>query len=152
MPIVYLGIGSNMGRKKDNCEAALSRLSEHNITVLERSSLLETEPWGVRDQPGFINMAAKVETVLAPEELLRVLKKIEGDAGRTEGPRWGPRVIDLDILFYDDLVMHSASLEIPHPHITSREFVLKPLAEIAPDLLHPVLKKSIRELLDEISR
>ena len=112
--------------------------------------MIETEPWGVRDQPKFINMAAKMETSLGPEKLLNILKKIEVEMGRIPTIRWGPRVIDLDILFYDDLIMKTPDLEIPHPGIKDREFVLRPLAEIAPDKVHPVLKKSVKELLGEI--
>ena len=106
----------------------------------------------MKDQPRFINMAVKIETVLDPEDLLRLLKKIERDAGRTEGPRWGPRIIDLDILFYDHLIMKTDELEIPHPGIPEREFVLTPLAEIAPGLIHPVLKKPMKELLEKLTK
>ena len=114
--------------------------------------MIETEPWGITEQPKFINMAIKVKTDLEPGELLELLKKIESETGRQPGTRWGSRAIDLDILFYDDLIFKTVDLEIPHPAIAEREFVLKPLAEIAPDSVHPVLKKSIRELLDNISR
>ena len=152
MPIVYLGIGSNLGKRKDNCDAALRRLSENNIHILERSSAFETEPWGVKDQPKFINMTVKIETLLSPEDLLKLLKKIEHDGGRIDGPRWGPRVIDLDILLYDHLIMKTDELEIPHPGISDREFVLIPLTEIAPGLIHPVLKKSMKELLQELKK
>ena len=110
--------------------------------------MIETEPWGVPDQPLFINMAVSVKTVLSPDNLLALCKKIETDLGRTETILWGPRIIDLDILFYDDVITARPDLTIPHPHIKDRDFVLRPLAEIAPDLIHPVLKKSIKELLE----
>jgi len=145
----YIGIGSNLGMRKKNCEKAIQLVSRENISVLNRSEMLETEPWGIIDQPRFINMVMEVATDLAPEALLGLLKKIETDLGRTSTVRWGPRVIDLDILFYDDLVMKTAELEIPHPGIAGRYFVLKPLSEIAPEMVHPVLKKSIKDLLSQ---
>ena len=148
MSLAYIGIGSNLGNREENCLRAVSLLTEHGLTLLKRSSIIKTEPWGMEEQPSFINMAVAVETTLSPVKLLVVLKEIETDLGRIETFRWGPRIIDLDILFYDDLVMEKPALSIPHPHIKDREFVLKPLAEIAPDLVHPVLKKSIKELLD----
>ncbi|MBI4848737.1 MAG: 2-amino-4-hydroxy-6-hydroxymethyldihydropteridine diphosphokinase [Nitrospirae bacterium] len=151
MPTAYIGIGSNLGDREDNCGRAIRLLEANNIKVIKSSSMIETEPWGVEDQPMFINMAVEIETVLGPEELLSVLKKIEVETGRRPEKRWGPRVIDLDILLYDDLIMKTSELEIPHPHISEREFVLRPLAEIVPEKLHPVLKKSIRELLSELS-
>jgi 2-amino-4-hydroxy-6-hydroxymethyldihydropteridine diphosphokinase len=145
----FIGIGSNLGMRKKNCEKAIQLVSGENISVLNRSEMLETEPWGIIDQPTFINMIIEVATDLAPEDLLGLLKKIETDLGRTSTVRWGPRVIDLDILFYDDLVMKTAGLEIPHPGIAERYFVLKPLSEIAPEMVHPVLKKSIKDLLSQ---
>ncbi|MBI5739163.1 MAG: 2-amino-4-hydroxy-6-hydroxymethyldihydropteridine diphosphokinase [Nitrospirae bacterium] len=151
MHTVYLGIGSNLGNREDNCERAIRLLTEHGTRITKRSSMLETEPWGVEEQPKFINMAVEAETSLGPEDLLRALKKIEEEVGRLPTSRWGPRVIDLDILLYDDLTMKTGELEIPHPGISEREFVLKPLAEIAPDKVHPVLKKSIKSLLKELS-
>ena len=146
MPTAYIGIGSNLGNREENCEKAVMRLSEKGIQVIKRSVLYETEPWGVREQPKFINMAVEADTELKPYELLKTLKGIEGELGRTKGIRWGQRVLDLDILLYNDMVMKTGDLEIPHPHIKDRDFVLRPLAEIAPDLVHPILKKSIKEL------
>lgn len=146
MPTAYIGIGSNLGNREENCEKAIKLLEGNNIKVTKRSSMIETEPWGVEDQPKFINMAVTIETGFKSEELLRVLKKIEDEIGRSPAERWGPRIIDLDILLYDDLIIKTPELEIPHPHIEEREFVLKPLSEIAPEKIHPVLKKSIKEL------
>ncbi|MBU4319949.1 MAG: 2-amino-4-hydroxy-6-hydroxymethyldihydropteridine diphosphokinase, partial [Nitrospinae bacterium] len=103
-------------------------------------------PWGVKDQPKFINMAIEAETDKKPEELLRVLEEIEKEIGRTETVKWGPRVIDLDILFYDDLILKTQDLEIPHPLMHERAFVLKPLCEIAPDKRHPVTEKTVKEM------
>ncbi len=152
MSTVYIGIGSNMGSREDNCKAAIRHLIDNGIKVLKHSSMIETEPWGVNDQPKFINMAVEVETGLGPEELLRLLKRIEVEIGRRPNSHWGPRVIDLDILLYNDLVLKTPELEIPHPGIADRYFVLKPLAEIAPEIIHPVIKKSIKDLLNVISK
>ncbi len=151
MPTAYIGIGSNLGNREDNCTAAIKHLIDNGIKVLKLSSRIETEPWGVKDQPNFINMAIKIQTDLPPEDLLTLLKKIEIELGRTPGLRWGPRIIDLDILLYDDLVIKTPELKIPHPGTSDRYFILKPLAEIAADIIHPVFKKSIRSLLSEIS-
>jgi 2-amino-4-hydroxy-6-hydroxymethyldihydropteridine diphosphokinase len=152
MPIAYIGIGSNLGNRRENCEKAISLLIKKGIKITKRSSFYETEPWGMKDQPKFINMAVEVETLLKPEELLKTLKKIEIEIGRYRGKRWGPRVIDLDILFYNDMIIKTPELEIPHPLTQEREFVLKPLSEIAPDKIHPVLNKSIKELLAGLSK
>jgi len=149
MSIAYIGIGSNLGKRKGNCKKAIGLLKEQHLTIIKQSSMIETEPWGREDQPAFINMAVSVKTTLQPATLLDLLKELETSMGRTATVRWGPRIIDLDILFYDDLVIEEPDLSIPHPHIEDRTFVLSPLAEIAPDLIHPVLNKSIKELLTE---
>jgi 2-amino-4-hydroxy-6-hydroxymethyldihydropteridine diphosphokinase len=146
MPTAYIGIGSNLGNRKENCEKAIKLLEAGNIRVEKRSSMIETEPWGVEDQPKFINLAVEIETDLKPEELLQYLKRIEAEIGRSSAERWRAREIDLDVLLYDDLIIKTPELEIPHQHIAEREFVLKPLAEIAPEKIHPVLKKSIKDL------
>lgn len=146
MAIVHLGIGSNIGNRQENCREAIRQLGLQGVKVVKQSSMIETEPWGVGDQPRFINMAVEVETEAAPEQLFAMMKKIEKSLGRTESIRWGPRVIDLDILFYDDLILDAASLIIPHPRLQERDFVLIPLAEIAPEKIHPRLNKSVVEL------
>jgi 2-amino-4-hydroxy-6-hydroxymethyldihydropteridine diphosphokinase len=152
MAIVHISIGSNIGEREENCEKAIGLLLENRITVTRMSHMTETEPWGVTDQQKFINAAVEARTDLGPEELLDVLKKIEHDMGRLPSARWGPRLVDLDILFYDDLVMKTDDLEIPHPYLKDRDFVLGPLAEIASKKVHPVLKKTVRELLEELGK
>jgi len=152
MAIVHIGIGSNLGNRRENCEKAIGLLLEKGITVTRMSSMIETEPWGVTDQQKFINTAVEAHTDLEPEELLATLKKIEFAMGRLPSAKWGPRLVDLDIFFYDDLVINTDDLEIPHPYIKDRDFVLKPLAEIAPEKIHPVLKKSVRELLEDLEK
>lgn len=147
MPIAYIGLGSNLGDREANCLRALDLLSGEQIFVTKRSSLYETKPWGPQDQPKFINMVVEVETDMEPKRLLERLKEIEKRLGRQDSYKWGPRVIDLDLLFYDDLVIETPELQVPHPLMHEREFVLRPLAEMAPDKVHPVLKKTIKELL-----
>lgn len=148
--IAYIGIGSNLGDRKENCLRAIRLLRENGIDVIKESSLYETEPWGVEDQPRFINMVVMVETTKPPMELLNTLKSIESEMGRKPSKRWGPRLIDLDILLYGDLVLSEDVLKIPHPLLEKREFVLIPLSEIAPDLVHPISGKTIAELLKEL--
>jgi 2-amino-4-hydroxy-6-hydroxymethyldihydropteridine diphosphokinase len=150
MAVVYLGIGSNLGDKQGNCLDAIERLSTRGISISKRSAMHETQPWGVEDQPDFVNMAVEVETVMSPEELLVTVKEIEREMGRKAGTRWGPRLIDLDVLLYDDRIVQSKDLIIPHPLLHKRNFVLLPLAEISPECVHPVLKKTIGELAQEL--
>jgi len=146
--IAYIGIGSNLGDKLSQCERAVSeilRIDRHRL--LAKSSLFKTQPIGYTSQDWFVNAVLKIETDLEAPELLRKLKSIEFHFGRTETFRWGPRTIDLDILFFDDIEIHTEELQIPHPRIQERQFVLVPLAEIDQNFIHPVLKKTIRELL-----
>lgn len=152
MARAHIGIGSNLGDRQGNCQKAVALLRMEKQSVLKRSSLYETEPWGVEDQPRFINMAVEIRTGLKPEDLLRLLKKIEEDMGREHTRRWGPRVIDLDILLYDDLIIAREELRIPHPRMHERAFVLEPLAEISPLKIHPILLKNINELLAIVKR
>ena len=150
MSIAYISIGSNLGDREENCRQAIKLIEKNGIAVRKQSRMYETEPWGIKDQPKFINMAIEVETDKKPEELLRILKEIEKEIGRKETTKWGPRVIDLDILFYDDLILKTEDLEIPHPLLHERDFVLKPLCEIAPEKKHPVTGKTVKEMLENL--
>lgn len=149
MAISYIGLGSNLGSRESNCFQTIELIKSSLGTIEAISSLYETKPWGVVEQPDFINMALKLVTSLEPFALLRQLKEIEKAIGRTKTFRWGPRVIDLDILFYDNLIIKTSELEIPHPGIPVRLFVLRPMIEIAPEFVHPYLKKTIKELYEE---
>ncbi|OGW47752.1 MAG: 2-amino-4-hydroxy-6-hydroxymethyldihydropteridine diphosphokinase [Nitrospirae bacterium RBG_13_41_22] len=152
MAIAYIGIGSNLGNRQENCLRAIELLQKKGIIVTKRSSLYETEPWGVKDQPRFINMAVEIDTSLEPKELLKILKNIEKELGKEKSSKWGPRIIDLDILLFDDIILNEDNLKIPHPLMHERDFVLRPLCEIAPDIYHPLLKMRMYELMQKIHR
>lgn len=136
MPLVYLGLGSNLGDQRRNLEQAVERLNDTPGIRVERvSSFRETEPFGVQDQPVFLNGVVEVDTELDPAALLAAIQQIERDLGRTPTYRWGPRVIDIDILLYDRLRWSTPELTIPHPGLLERPFVTEPLAELAPERL-----------------
>ncbi len=146
MANIYLALGTNLGDREGNLKQALVRLAPF-VHVTRMSSIYETEPVGVREQPWFLNQVIAGTTTLSPIDLLRRVKRIEIEMGRTETIRFGPRPIDIDILLYDRLIELSPVLTIPHPRLHERAFVLVPLAEIAPDLVHPRLRKRMRDML-----
>lgn len=149
MDKVYLLLGTNEGRREQNLSAAIALIAQNCGNVLQSSSLYETEAWGLKEQQAFLNEAVAIETSLPPLELLLVLKKLEKEIGRKETIKWGPRVIDMDILFYGNEIVNEEELKIPHPFIAERKFTLVCLNEIAGDLVHPVLKKTIKDLLKD---
>jgi 2-amino-4-hydroxy-6-hydroxymethyldihydropteridine diphosphokinase len=146
---IYLALGTNLGDRQANLSRAKQLLLPH-IQVLRESSIYETDPWGYTDQPAFLNKVISVQTRFNPFVLLWQLKRIERKMGREKTFRNGPRVIDLDILFYGQRVIDKFYLQIPHPRLHERAFVLIPLAEIAPDFVHPVLNKSVITLLSGV--
>jgi 2-amino-4-hydroxy-6-hydroxymethyldihydropteridine diphosphokinase len=146
-----IGIGSNIGLAAENCKKAIALINK-SINVTDQSSLYESEPVGKENQAWFVNAAIEVHTTLAPEELLQLLLKIEQQLGRTRKEKWGPRVIDLDILDYEGIIMDSKILILPHPEMTQRRFVLEPLSEIAGEAIHPLKKKTFSDLLKELPK
>ena len=142
---VYLALGSNLGDRLANLKQAIDSLTPQ-MEVKAKSSVYETPPWGYEDQPKFLNQVVKAKTYLDPEPLLKHLKRLEVALGRKESFPNGPRLIDMDILFYDDLVLNTPALSVPHPRLHERGFVLLPLMDINPDLVHPINKKSVREM------
>lgn len=150
---VYLAVGSNMGDKDAYICGGIRALQNHpQICVGKVSELLETEPYGGVEQDKFLNGALEIRTLLSPEELLVVLHEIEANANRERLVHWGPRTLDLDIIFYDKLIYESDTLIIPHVDMQNRYFVLKPLSEIAPNYRHPILQKTVKELLAELTQ
>jgi 2-amino-4-hydroxy-6-hydroxymethyldihydropteridine diphosphokinase len=149
--IVYIALGSNLGNRLSNLKNAISNFTPQ-MDVKKKSPVYETPPWGYADQPAFLNQVVMVETYLEPEDLLGHLKRLETVLGREPSFQNGPRLIDLDILFYDDIIVDSPPLVIPHPRLHQRAFVLVPLNDIAPDLVHPLFAKSISEMLLDIDR
>ncbi|MBI4827486.1 MAG: 2-amino-4-hydroxy-6-hydroxymethyldihydropteridine diphosphokinase [Nitrospinae bacterium] len=148
MALVYLSLGSNAEDAIGKILDAIERIMAlGGVAPAGLGSFYETEPQGVKDQPWFVNTAMAARLSLAPEKLLERLKEIEHDMGREPGERWGPRVIDIDIVFYDDVVMDTPPLTIPHPRAAERRFVLQPIADINPRLRHPVSGKTVSELL-----
>jgi 2-amino-4-hydroxy-6-hydroxymethyldihydropteridine diphosphokinase len=147
---VYLGLGSNLGNRQKNLDLALDLLSQR-MQIKKISSVYETDPVGNTDQPLFLNLVCQVNTMLAPQELLTLVKGIELKLGRMPGKVNAPRTIDIDILLYGNKTMKSRKLTVPHPRLTERAFVLVPLAEIAPEAVEPVSGKTVRALLDAIT-
>ena len=147
----FIGIGSNVGDKIRNCKRAIAEITQHEQnSLIAQSSLYKTEPIGYTQQDWFINCAIEIETSLTAYELLHVLENIELSMGRKRSFKWGPRIIDLDILFFNEEIHQCEELTVPHPELEKRAFVLVPLCEIAGDYIHPVLKKSISQLMAQL--
>ena len=147
----FIGIGSNLGTPAENCEKAIRLLhAPPEIEVVARSSLYESEPVGQIEQNWFVNTTVAIITSMGPESLLNKIFKIEKAMGRERREKWGPRIIDLDLLAYGDRVIHSTALTVPHPEMAKRRFVLLPLSEFAGDYMHPVENKTIHTLLKEL--
>lgn len=143
---VFLGMGTNLGDRECNLQDAITALSQR-MEILKESSVYQTVPWGYLDQPAFLNQVIEAQTDLSPLNLLGFLKDTEKQLGRQANFRYGPRLIDLDILFYGNRIIQTPRLQVPHPRLTQRAFVLVPLAEIAPELVHPQNKQTITQLL-----
>jgi 2-amino-4-hydroxy-6-hydroxymethyldihydropteridine diphosphokinase len=149
MEKVYFGLGSNMGDRGKNIQNALVQLERWELKPLRISRLYETEPFGVKDQAGFYNAVCVVETAQQPEDVLKAITSIELALKREKKTHWGPRTIDIDILLFGDRVVAMDGLTIPHPGLPDRKFVLIPLHELAPALVHPISKKTVEQLLNE---
>ncbi|MDY6028902.1 MAG: 2-amino-4-hydroxy-6-hydroxymethyldihydropteridine diphosphokinase [Acidaminococcaceae bacterium] len=148
--LAYIALGSNLGDKKANLLQALELMKAKGIEVKRVSSFRVTAPYGVTDQPDFLNAVCEVVSCFAPEELLALLLDIESSMGRVRLRHWGERNIDLDLLLYGDLCLHSDTLILPHPELQNRDFVMEPLCELAPSLKHPILGKTMEQLRKEL--
>lgn len=150
---VFLSIGSNEGNRLKNILLSIMKISQLEDTYIENiSSVYESEPYGVKEQNFFLNLVILIQTKLSPRELFKNLKMIENDIGRIDRGHWQPREIDIDILFYDKLIMKEENLQIPHADLHNRIFVLEPFCEIEPEFIHPVLGKSIKELFLQLEK
>lgn len=151
MSKVWIALGSNMGDGRKNLDEAVENMNKNGVKVEKISTYIETEPYGYTEQDNFVNAVCIAETELSPRELLKTLLTIELEMGRVRLIRWGPRIIDLDILFYEDLIIDEEDLKVPHIEIQKRSFVLEPMDEISPEKVHPVFKKTVHELLLELN-
>ena len=145
----YVALGTNLGSLKENLDEALKRLAEKGLKITNVSTYIDTDPYGVTDQPRFLNAACEVQTELSAQALLKMLLETELEMGRVRLRHWGERVIDLDLIFYGDVVINEPNLIVPHPDMQNRDFVLRPLAEIAPQKQHPLLHKTMAQLWQE---
>ncbi|EYE89379.1 2-amino-4-hydroxy-6-hydroxymethyldihydropteridine pyrophosphokinase [Fervidicella metallireducens AeB] len=150
MNTAYIAFGSNIGDSYSTIEKALRLIEERGMKITKVSEIIETEPYGYKEQPKFVNGAIEVKTRLSCREVLLTLLQIEKDSGRVREFKWGPRNIDLDVILYNDEIYDEEDLKVPHPDMQNRDFVLKPLKDICPDYVHPVLKKSIAQLLYDL--
>jgi len=147
----YLGLGSNLGNKHNYITKAIKFISKlENVEITKTSSRIETAPYGKTDQPDFINCVIELETDLLPEVLLKKCLYIENQLGRIRNEKWGPRTIDIDLLFYEDKIINTELLVLPHPQLHKREFVLNSLNELCPNLIHPILNKKIKDIFVEL--
>lgn len=147
---VYLLLGANLGQPLEQMSVAFKEVEKQIGRIINHSSLYKTAAWGVESGPDYLNQVLLVETILEPVELLKIINKIETKLGRTRNLKWESRIIDIDILYYDDIVMDTEQLIIPHPYLHFRKFTLVPLVEIAPDLIHPIFNKTQQDLLKDL--
>lgn len=143
---IYLSLSTNLGEREENLNNAKTELEKAHVKIRQQSDIFETEPWGLTDQPWFLNQSLEIETSLTPSQLLSLINQIEKQMGRIRKEKYGPRLIDIDILLYGDETLDTPDLQIPHPELHNRNFVLAPLAQIAPNFIHPTLNIKIIEL------
>lgn len=148
MPIIYLLTGSNIGNSQEHLQTAMAKIAVAVGVVSQQSGVYKTEPWGNKNQQDFLNQVLEIETELNPEEVLRTILAIETEMGRNRLRKWEPRIIDIDLLFYGNTIIRTQNLIVPHPLLHERRFTLLPLAEIAPDWVHPVFHQTVSELLE----
>jgi dihydroneopterin aldolase/2-amino-4-hydroxy-6-hydroxymethyldihydropteridine diphosphokinase len=148
----WLSLGSNLGNPREQLSEACRRLQASGVQISKSSSMLESKPWGKTDQPDFVNQVLKVETSLGPFELLNLIHEIEDAMGRVRTELWGPRLIDVDILFYEETIMDTPQLTLPHPYVHLRRFCLELLCELEPELVHPVLKQTMKEINEALKQ